>query len=280
MDIEAPSPASVELVSQTPSASINKYEIIGKIGRGGYSEVLKVAVKGDRDIANFALKRTRHDTFTGIMSAIDLHEIKALQLLKDETNFLKFIELVKSDEDEFIGLILELCRADLRAILHNHGIKLNVGHIKNMLKQYFTGVAAMHHLRIMHRDIKPANILISNAGIIKIGDFGSSVVIDQQSHLNPNVGTLWYRCPEFLLGCTNYDEKVDQWTLGLLSVEFFTRDPALFKGRNNFEQMKKICKLCGFFSDDAWPEAKETPHYYVFEKLKIHQANTLKKKNA
>ena len=46
--------------------------------------------------------------------------------------------------------------------------------IKNYMKQILTGMAFVHQQGICHRDLKPENILISEAGVVKICDFGSA----------------------------------------------------------------------------------------------------------
>lgn len=49
----------------------------------------------------------------------------------------------------------------------------------NWLVQILLGLAKIHSLGIVHRDIKPMNILLNeNQTIVKLGDFGSSKVID------------------------------------------------------------------------------------------------------
>ncbi|XP_039298912.1 cyclin-dependent-like kinase 5 isoform X3 [Nilaparvata lugens] len=252
-----------------PVFSPKKYLIVEKIGKGAFGNVYKVLRKEHGTRKLFALKKPR-----GGVETINYSEVEAMKLLKHEENFVKFIEVIKHG-DQF-GVVMELCRADLRKVLFYKNIEFDMSHIKNMLKQLFTGLAAMHRKRIMHRDLKADNILISNEGVIKIGDLGSSVVIESQACFSANVCTLWYRSPELLFGSRKYDEKVDMWSSGLISIEFFTREPGLFRGDDDTDQMKKISEICGFCSEHIWSEAKEFPFYKEYhKKFANYKNNTL-----
>lgn len=92
--------------------------------------------------------------------------------------------------------------------------------------QYIAQMAAalkyLHKKHVMHRDIKPENILVGIHGEIKISDFGWSVHAPNNRR-NTMCGTLDYLPPEMLTGRgkdTFYSEKVDLWSLGVLTYEF------------------------------------------------------------
>lgn len=92
--------------------------------------------------------------------------------------------------------------------------------------QYIAQMAAalkyLHKKHIMHRDIKPENILVGIHGEIKISDFGWSVHAPNNRR-NTMCGTLDYLPPEMLKpgSAENYyNEKVDLWSLGVLTYEF------------------------------------------------------------
>ncbi len=92
--------------------------------------------------------------------------------------------------------------------------------------QYIAQMAAalkyLHRKHVMHRDIKPENILVGIHGEIKISDFGWSVHAPNNRR-NTLCGTLDYLPPEMLRGGGRdnfYSEKVDLWSLGVLTYEF------------------------------------------------------------
>ncbi|KAF2198475.1 serine/threonine-protein kinase-like protein [Delitschia confertaspora ATCC 74209] len=92
--------------------------------------------------------------------------------------------------------------------------------------QYIAQMAAalkyLHKKHVMHRDIKPENILVGIHDEIKISDFGWSVHAPNNRR-NTMCGTLDYLPPEMLKGGGKdnfYNEKVDLWSLGVLTYEF------------------------------------------------------------
>ncbi|KAJ5485362.1 Serine/threonine-protein kinase ark1 [Penicillium diatomitis] len=92
--------------------------------------------------------------------------------------------------------------------------------------QYIAQMAAalkyLHKKHVMHRDIKPENILVGIHGEIKISDFGWSVHAPNNRR-QTMCGTLDYLPPEMLKSGSQdnfYNEKVDLWSLGVLTYEF------------------------------------------------------------
>lgn len=92
--------------------------------------------------------------------------------------------------------------------------------------QYIAQMAAalkyLHKKHVMHRDIKPENILVGIHGEIKISDFGWSVHAPNNRR-NTMCGTLDYLPPEMIKPGSQenfYNEKVDLWSLGVLTYEF------------------------------------------------------------
>ena len=65
-------------------------------------------------------------------------------------------------------------------------------------------------------------------GVPKIADFGLARVLNSTNYTN-KVVTLWYRCPELLLGTREYSYGVDMWSLGCIFYELMTGE-VLFRG--------------------------------------------------
>jgi aurora kinase len=90
------------------------------------------------------------------------------------------------------------------------------------IAQMASALKYLHRKHVIHRDIKPENILVGIHGEIKISDFGWSVHAPN-SRRATLCGTLDYLPPEMVKPGSSdnrYNEKVDLWSLGVLTYEF------------------------------------------------------------
>ena len=58
------------------------------------------------------------------------------------------------------------------------------------------------------------------------------------------VGTLFYRAPELLVGEKQYNSKVDIWSLGCIFY-FMQTGTTLFRGTSETDQLKTIATILG-----------------------------------
>jgi len=74
----------------------------------------------------------------------------------------------------------------------------NQSQIVNLIIQLCMGLKHLKHNHIIHRDIKPNNILISDKGLLKIGDFGVSKQVTPTNGGKTCLGTPYYLAPEII----------------------------------------------------------------------------------
>ena len=130
----------------------------------------------------------------------------------------------KFESNKYIIFEYEKCDSNLSEYIFEEGElmkKPNVFiEIVNTLSQ---ALKILKEKRVIHRDIKPNNIFIKKKDnindnnieenlIIKLGDFGSSIEIEENDSLQ--IGTLLYSSPE-ILKKKKYNEKTDLWSLGI-----------------------------------------------------------------
>jgi len=122
------------------------------------------------------------------------------------------------------------------------------------ISQMADALTYCHSKKVIHRDIKPENLLLDVGGNIKIADFGWSVHAPN-SRRATMCGTLDYLPPEMIEGST-HDEKVDLWSLGVLTYEFLVGKPP-FEAESNNETYRRITKVDLRFPAHLSTEAKD-----------------------
>lgn len=92
------------------------------------------------------------------------------------------------------------------------------------LIQIARGLAYAHNHGVVHRDIKPSNVRLTDDGMVKIMDFGVARLIGAQTRLTATgmrVGTMCYMAPEQLRG-EQVDARADIFSFGVLAFELLT----------------------------------------------------------
>ena len=88
--------------------------------------------------------------------------------------------------------------------------------IISWLIQILKGLEYVHSHRILHRDLKSSNILITKSGILKLGDFGISKILELTGEKAlTTIGTPYYFSPEICLN-KPYSFKSDIWSVGCI----------------------------------------------------------------
>ena len=103
--------------------------------------------------------------------------------------------------------VLEYCCAVLKDMLDKSpDKKFPVWQSHDYFTQLLDGLAYLHSKGIIHKDIKPGNLLLDQAGVLKIADFGVARVLSEHAYGEyygqTEVGTPIYMAPEALAVCT------------------------------------------------------------------------------
>ncbi|PWN88282.1 Pkinase-domain-containing protein [Acaromyces ingoldii] len=240
------------------------YERISQVGEGTYGQVFKA--RGEKTGVVVALKKIRMESEKDGFPVTAMREIKLLQGLR-HPNVVRLHEMMLSKNS--IYMVFEYLEHDLNGILSQPTVLFEPCHLKSLASQLLSGLAYLHHRSILHRDLKGSNLLLNNAGVLKLADFGlaRSYMKRKRGDYTNRVVTLWYRPPELLLGATQYGAAVDVWGAGCIFLELFTRKPVL-QGQDEIDQVKVLFEMLGRYGqgggdgvDEEWPEMRNLPWY-------------------
>jgi len=96
-------------------------------------------------------------------------------------------------------------------------------------------------LNVVHRDVSPQNIMISEAGVVKVIDFGVAKAVGRASEETRTgliKGKLEYLAPELALA-GEVDRRADVWAIGATLYEMFAGRPP-FTGKSDLDVLRAI----------------------------------------
>ena len=177
-----------------------------------------------------------------------LREIKLLKHLKHD-NIVGIVDMMPPmtryvDDFHDVYIVSELMETDLYRIIYSKQ-SLSIDHVKYFTYQILRALKYIHSANVLHRDLKPSNLLVNSNCDLKICDFGlargvldDSQMKDQSKRplLTEYVVTRWYRAPEIMLACHEYDKPVDVWSTGCILAELLARKP-YFPGDDYIDQV-------------------------------------------
>ena len=223
--------------------SVDQYEILRELGRGGTSVVYLVKDKADR--RNYAMKVLRNDDGKQELSEKKADHLSAeAEVLKalciDEPGNVSlhpgipaYIECVCDGKGEFAGFVMEYVEGrSLQKILED-------GRAYTVREAVEAGLQLCGIMEQLHgqdppmifRDLKPANILVRPDGKFVLVDYGAVRKLRKSAGSDTmQLGTDGYAAPEQYGGWEQSDERTDIYGIGAVLHHMITGRPPLDTG--------------------------------------------------
>uniref|UniRef100_A0A7N6F7U9 Mitogen-activated protein kinase kinase kinase 4 n=1 Tax=Anabas testudineus TaxID=64144 RepID=A0A7N6F7U9_ANATE len=169
-------------------------------------------------------------------------ELKIFEGIK-HPNLVRYFGVELHREEMYI--FMEYCDEGTLEEVSRLGLQEHV--IRLYSKQITTAINVLHEHGIVHRDIKGANIFLTSSGLIKLGDFGCSVKLRNNTHtmpgeVNSTLGTAAYMAPEVITRAKGegHGRAADIWSLGCVLIEMVTGKRPWHEYEHNFQIMYKV----------------------------------------
>ncbi|WP_336086025.1 Stk1 family PASTA domain-containing Ser/Thr kinase [Nocardia sp. SSK8] len=196
-----------------------RYRIDAPIARGGMSMVFRgTDTRLDRPVAI----KVMDPKFAGDPQFLTRFEFEARAVAKLKHNSLVAV-YDQGIDGEYPFLIMELVEGGtLRELLRERG-PMPPHAVRAVAEPVLRAIGTAHDAGLVHRDIKPENVLISDAGEVKIADFGlvRAVAAANTTSASVILGTAAYLSPEQVTTGTA-DARSDVYSFGILIFELLT----------------------------------------------------------
>lgn len=211
-------------VNSKPKVTRQDFETIGTLGHGAFGVVEHVRkIDSNKEYA--------------IKSVEKIHlkkEGKTEQAMREKDMLTKsrqhpgVVKLHYTFHDkDYLYFVMEYCpNGDLNKCIERYGISFPYELARFYAAELVNILEFMRTKSIIHRDLKPQNILISSDHHLRLTDFGSAKLYDDDARGRSNtfVGTADYVSPEMLNeGEITY--SADLWAFGCIVYQLFVSRP-------------------------------------------------------
>jgi eukaryotic-like serine/threonine-protein kinase len=201
---------------------VGKYQILANLGSGGFGTVFLARDAWiDKKVAIKVPHRQSGD-FDEL-----LQEPRLLAAL-DHPNIVGINTAERVDGVFFI--VMEYVKGESLETVLDREKSLDVPRALAYAVQILHGVDHAHQAQVLHRDLRPANVMVSESGVVKVADFGTSRFLEKH-HATTVIGSPPYMAPEqfqgrAVLASDIYSVGVILYQMLTGSLPYFSPNPA------------------------------------------------------
>jgi len=266
---QQPQSGSQSPASQRPQPkkrAPHDFDFFETIGEGSYSTVTHAREKSTGKEFAIKILNKKHIIKEKKVKYVNVEKA----VLNKIHNHPLIVRLYYTFQDSYsLYFVLDLAKkGDLLGFIRRIG-SFDLECTKFYVAEIVTALEFLHKNDIIHRDLKPENILITESMHIKLTDFGTAKIIEnntESDRANSFVGTAEYVSPE-LLNDKATCKSSDFWALGCIIYQLLAGRPP-FKGNNEYQTFQKIIKMEYDLPDEIPDVAKD-----LIKKLLVEDPN-------
>jgi len=231
---------------------VDRYEILGELGRGGMGIVYRAKdpVIG-RTVAVKTIRLSEEGTGMTHAQLVERFQTEARAAgLLTHPNIVVIYDAGEADGLYYITM--ELVNGKSLQSLLDAGEKFKLPRLLRIMEQVCSALQFAHDNKVVHRDIKPANIMLGPDDHVKITDFGTAKIMQYGAAQQTSAtGTPSYMSPEQIKGKA-VDGRADIFSLGVMLYEMTT-------GQKPFQAQDVATVLYRILNQDPEPPQKLNP---------------------
>jgi len=193
---------------------VGKYKILSTIGSGGFGTVY---LAEDTWIDKKVALKVPHK------QGVDFGELLREPRLLASLNHPNIVTIVTAEkQDNVFFIVMEYVTGEnLETIIAREGA-LDVPRALDFTCQICNAIDYAHRQGVLHRDLRPSNVLVSDSGLVKVADFGTSRFLEIAAHGTTVIGSPPYMAPEQFQGKAMFAS--DLYSLGVTMFQMLTGD--------------------------------------------------------
>lgn len=191
---------------------VGKYRILSPLGSGGFGAVY---LAEDTWIDKRVALKVPH------RQNLDFGELLREPRLLASLNHPNIVGILTAEKEEGVFfIVMEYVPGEtLEALIEREG-PLDLGRALDYGCQICNAVDHAHRQGVIHRDLRPANVLVTEDGLLKVADFGTSRFLEIAAHGTTVIGSPPYMAPEQFQGKAVFASDI--YSLGVTLYQLVT----------------------------------------------------------
>lgn len=192
--------------------TVGKYRILSTLGSGGFGIVY---LAEDTWIDKKVALKVPH------RQSVEFGELLREPRLLARLSHPNIVSVLTAEkQDDIFFIVMEYVSGEtLEAMVEREGA-LDLPRALDYVCQVCNAVDYAHRHGVLHRDLRPANVLVTEGGIAKVADFGTSRFLEVAAHGTTVIGSPPYMAPEQFYGKAVFASDI--YSLGVTMYEMLT----------------------------------------------------------